>query len=1097
MRRILVVAVMLVLPACGDDAGVIAPEDTVPSADVAIDSMPSQDIGALDTSPPEDAGSEEDVASSCEPGEGCFNEPCSGPDGCNSGICTMHLGEKVCSKTCDSECPAGWTCSLVGGGGDGQYVCLSNASHLCLPCTSSDGCTSETPQACVRYPGGTSFCGSVCSVETPCPEGYSCQSVETVAGTMSNQCMPDSGMCGCTSLAVESGLATSCVVENEVGTCDGKRACTENGLDACDASTPSVETCDGIDNDCNGLVDENTCDDGNACTEDTCAGAEGCTYAALDMGECLDGDACTQADHCEAGACVGEALECGDANPCTDDACDPGSGCVYLPNNLTCIDGEACTIGDTCKAGSCVPGVSITCDDGNPCTDDICGEAGCVFTPNALECDDQNACTAESVCQAGACVGTSSLNCDDNNSCTTETCDPVQGCVSAPNDTPCDDVNACTIGDACGEGACVAGATSLNCDDGNPCTDDACSDVLGCVFTPNAGDCDDKNACTTGDACVEGACVGIGSLACDDGNPCTVDSCLLGDGCAYVPVEGACDDGDACTVNDACNDSVCMSGVVLSCDDGNPCTDSSCVVGDCVFEANEVACDDGNACSTGDICSSGNCKADGALTCDDGNICTSDACDPLLGCTHVANALPCSDGDACTVGDTCLDGGCGAGPSALACDDGNVCTDDSCDAEAGCMNTNNATLCDDGNACSTGDACTDGACKPQGVLVCADDNPCTDDGCHLVDGCTFDSNTVPCDDGDPCSVGDICADGGCQSGDGSLACDDSNPCTVDQCTHGVGCENTPELGQAANCCLSADDCGPAFSSASSCNDISSCQGSRNDAICVTYQCASSEADDDSGCDGFESKACGEFPSVYCSGESDQEPPLCDTTCNSDDECDPSAHCDEGECKPDVGPGGDCDEASDCESGICISGTCCNSECSVLGCGLGQCGGDGVCLEYTDGEQHGCSTCQTCDGSGQCSGVSVEGAQATALGCNEGAEACRRCAGGGCGFHTSGQHGCSNGQVCNGSGQCEDDVGDEVTVCFDPYPGNMGITVGSQCPNGYSHKYHVCGGNINSYSWGPYFDDKVLLHNGPGDHCWCCCDCNSVCVVCTK
>jgi hypothetical protein len=137
VRQLIVLASVLVyLGACGD-SGVVKPTD--------VNDVQADTVVAVDTSIQEDTLSTADTinppdqSSNCEPGEGCFNEPCAGPDDCNSGICTMHLGEKVCSKTCDSTCPEGWTCQLVSGGSDGQYVCMSNYASLCLPCESAEG----------------------------------------------------------------------------------------------------------------------------------------------------------------------------------------------------------------------------------------------------------------------------------------------------------------------------------------------------------------------------------------------------------------------------------------------------------------------------------------------------------------------------------------------------------------------------------------------------------------------------------------------------------------------------------------------------------------------------------------------------------------------------------------------------------------------------------------------------------------------------------------------------------------------------------------------------------------------------------------------
>jgi hypothetical protein len=45
---------------------------------------------------------------------------------------------------------------------------------------------------------------------------------------------------------------------------------------------------------------------------------------------------------------------CQDANPCTDDSCNPATlGCVHLNNSASCDDGNACTAGDVCSSGVC------------------------------------------------------------------------------------------------------------------------------------------------------------------------------------------------------------------------------------------------------------------------------------------------------------------------------------------------------------------------------------------------------------------------------------------------------------------------------------------------------------------------------------------------------------------------------------------------------------------------------------------------------------------------------------------------------------------------------------------------------------------------
>ncbi len=66
--------------------------------------------------------------------------------------------------------------------------------------------------------------------------------------------------------------------------------------------------------------------------------------------------------------------------------------------------------------------------------------------------------------------------------------------------------------DNCVDGSCV-GTGSLTCNDSNPCTDDTCEAAKGCVFTPNTLPCNDSDGCTLEDTCTQGSCIGT---ACSD-----------------------------------------------------------------------------------------------------------------------------------------------------------------------------------------------------------------------------------------------------------------------------------------------------------------------------------------------------------------------------------------------------------------------------------------------------------------------------------------------------------------------------------------------------------------------------------------------------
>jgi hypothetical protein len=58
---------------------------------------------------------------------------------------------------------------------------------------------------------------------------------------------------------------------------------------------------------------------------------------------------------------------CDDSNPCTDDSCDPATGCSSTANAAPCDDGSTCTVGDTCQGGACV-GDPIASREPNPRT---------------------------------------------------------------------------------------------------------------------------------------------------------------------------------------------------------------------------------------------------------------------------------------------------------------------------------------------------------------------------------------------------------------------------------------------------------------------------------------------------------------------------------------------------------------------------------------------------------------------------------------------------------------------------------------------------------------------------------------------------------
>jgi hypothetical protein len=281
---------------------------------------------------------------------------------------------------------------------------VCNDGNLCT----DDGCNAAT--GCTAVPN-----------TLPCNDGEICTISDTCAGgsCVGGGALPCSDGNVCTDDACVPGVG--CAFTNNTAACDDGNACTAasacaNG--ACTGSSPVV------------------CDDNNPCTTDSCNPASGCVFTNNTL-PCNDGNACTTGDVCAAGSCAGGApLVCNDSNPCTNDSCAPASGCVFANNTASCSDGNACTTSDVCSGGVCQGGPALVCNDSNNCTNDSCNPAsGCVFAPNNAACtDDNNPCTTDQCNPATGTCGIPAPNgtsCSDGEQCTVpDTCQAGQ-CVSA------------------------------------------------------------------------------------------------------------------------------------------------------------------------------------------------------------------------------------------------------------------------------------------------------------------------------------------------------------------------------------------------------------------------------------------------------------------------------------------------------------------------------------------------------------------------------------------------------------------------------------------------------------------------------------------
>merc|ERR1712137_517936 len=176
--------------------------------------------------------------------------------------------------------------------------------------------------------------------------------------------------------------------EGGVSTC-GTGACSNRGtyvckdrvlVSTCEAKPKLTDTdnCDGVDNDCDGSIDEDSfdCSTGNECAISVCRAYPGGKNAACELEAiedyCEDAFDCTE-DYCDLtanGGCVNTPVHdrCEDAHECTVDQCDPEKGCVHTPDNTAC-------------------------DDEIACTEDICDPVdGCVHIPRSSSCETDRSC---------------------------------------------------------------------------------------------------------------------------------------------------------------------------------------------------------------------------------------------------------------------------------------------------------------------------------------------------------------------------------------------------------------------------------------------------------------------------------------------------------------------------------------------------------------------------------------------------------------------------------------------------------------------------------------------------------------------------------
>ncbi|MBW2459368.1 MAG: hypothetical protein JRI68_33050 [Deltaproteobacteria bacterium] len=457
------------------------------------------------------------VFNPCLPNQPNPSETCDGTDdNCDGQVdegCTCVNGTSQACYTGSpqtqnvGECSDGiQTCA------NGQYGnCVGDSTPIAELCDGLDNdCDSQTDEndpesgsSCttgldgVCNPG-TEHCanGQLACQQNVQPSGETCNGLDDDCDGSTDENNPGGGgICN-------TGLLGVCL--------PGLFECSNGSLLCTQTVQPSTETCNGLDDDCDGSTDENNPGGGGACS----TGNQGICDAGTQ--QCQNGGLqCVQTATSGPETCNGLDDDCDGAtdegNPGGGSSCNTGNSGICATGTDTCQNGSIQCVQDNSPTNETCNGLDDDCDgtpdDGNPGGGGSCSVSG-----------QQGVCASGTVtCQNG------SLQCPQSVFPTSETCNGLDDdCDGTPDDGNPGGGGSCTVAGQqgeCADGTVTCQNGSLQCpqsvfpvseictngldDDCDGQTDEGCG---GCDWAPSAFPINYGATNSVGDITMDSAC---------------------------------------------------------------------------------------------------------------------------------------------------------------------------------------------------------------------------------------------------------------------------------------------------------------------------------------------------------------------------------------------------------------------------------------------------------------------------------------------------------------------------------------------------------------------------------------------------------------